>query len=92
MIILNLMDNKDFDPKLFFRQQCRSQSSVKDLITLNNKLCSETKTLENDLHTLVYDNYSKFVEASDMMSNLGASLDSLENDLAVLTKTTEACD
>jgi len=86
------MNNPNFDAKTYFKQTCRGSSSVKDLVGLNNKLCQETKGLENDLQTLVYDNYSKFIEASDIITSLHVKLDGLSEDLETLNQATKACD
>lgn len=48
--------------------------------------------MENDLQTLVYDNYSTFIGASDALTDLNADLSSLDNDLLALEQTTRQCE
>jgi hypothetical protein len=59
---------------------------VKDLVQINNKLFAECKQLDNDLHTLVYDNYLTFIEAADTISQLHSELKGLDVDLEALSK------
>lgn len=64
------MDTEAFQVDSHFKGVLRSSSGVKDLLQLNNKLFSECKSLDNDLQTLVYDNYLTFIEAADTISQL----------------------
>jgi hypothetical protein len=51
---------------------------LKDLVQLNNKLFQECKGLENDLQTLIYDNYNTFIEASDTISKINVQFGDLD--------------
>jgi peptidoglycan hydrolase CwlO-like protein len=62
---------------------------VKDIIQMNNKLFTECKNLDNDLQTLVYDNYLTFIEAADTISELNSELKGLDSDLDSLSKSIE---
>ncbi len=51
----------------YFKNFIRDRSLV-DVIEKNNELFTESKVLDNDQQTLVYENYSKFMAASDTLS------------------------
>lgn len=53
---------------------------------MNNKLFAECKLLDNDLQTLVYDNYLTFIDAADTISKLNKELNALDSDLDAISK------
>ena len=55
-----------------------------EVIERNNQLFTESKALDNDLQTLVYENYSKFMSASDTLSEIHLQMSDLDCDLADL--------
>jgi hypothetical protein len=52
---------------------------------MNNRLFQECKVLDNDLQTLVYDNYLTFIEAADTISELNQELNGLDSELENLS-------
>jgi len=46
------------------------EKTLVQVIEKNNELFTESKALDNDQQTLVYENYSKFMAASDTLSEL----------------------
>lgn len=65
------------------------ERSLVDVIEKNNELFTESKSLDNDQQTLVYENYSKFMAASDTLSQLHSQMSALDGDLADLKTSTE---
>jgi hypothetical protein len=59
------------------------------LINESNHLFGETKTIDSDLNTLVYENYTKFISATDLTHSINMSLssDEITNDLEDLKGT-----
>lgn len=53
---------------------------------------AESKQLESDLQTLVYQNYTRFVDASEAVSGLNTELGDLEEDLAALGQSVANCE
>ena len=60
------------------------ERSLVEVIEKNNELFTESKALDNDQQTLVYENYSKFMAASDTLSELHTQMSALDADLADL--------
>ena len=60
------------------------EKTLVEVIEKNNELFTESKVLDNDQQTLVYENYSKFMAASDTLSELHAQMSALDTDLAEL--------
>ena len=61
-----------------------------EVIEKNNELFTESKTLDNDQQTLVYENYSKFMKASDTLSELHTQMSALDDDLGDLQRSIAA--
>lgn len=83
------MDSHSFQVEAHFKSTLRNVSGVKDIIQMNNKLFAECKALDNDLQTLVYDNYLTFIEAADTISELNSELKGLDTELDSLSKSIE---
>lgn len=63
------IDNASFNCQAFFKDFVKRHTLV-EVIEKNNELFTESKKLDNDQQTLVYANYSKFMKASDTLSEL----------------------
>jgi len=68
------MDSEVFNVDTHFKNVLRNVNGVKDIVQMNNKLFAECKSFDNDLQTLVYDNYLTFIEAADTISKLNSEL------------------
>jgi hypothetical protein len=64
------MDSAVFQVDSHFKNVLRNANGVKDIVQMNNKLFAECKALDNDLQTLVYDNYLTFIDAANTISEL----------------------
>ena len=60
------MDSKLFDMKTYFRDQVKSLH-MDELIKMDNDINLEIRSLDSDLQTLVYENYNKFITATDII-------------------------
>lgn len=58
------IDGAEFNPENSF-YDIIGQHSLEELLTLENNLASEMKALDINMQTLVYENYSKFIVATD---------------------------
>ena len=74
------IDSPSFNCQAFFKSFVKDRSLV-EVIEKNNELFTESKTLDNDQQTLVYQNYSKFMAASDTLSELHQQMSALDTDL-----------
>jgi len=77
------LDHQGFDAKRFFDNMV-SEGRLPDLVKRSNELDIEIKDLDADMQTLVYENYSKFIRATDVIRMMKGSLDGLEPDIRSL--------
>ena len=75
-----------FDAKLLFNESSKTLS-IHQLVSQERSLVADIMSLDNDMQTLVYDNYSKFLNASDVVRTFGEKIDSLTNQVNDLEKT-----
>ena len=45
--------------------------SLEELVHRGNAMVSEIKSLDSDMQMLVYENYNKFISATDVIKNVG---------------------
>jgi len=79
------LDSPNFDPYRYTRNLLLS-SSTETLLMENEKLATEIRALDSTMQTLVYENYSKFIDATDAIRSIGRSVDASENGLRRLAK------
>lgn len=79
------IDSASFNCQAFFKDFVKRHTLV-EVIEKNNELFTESKKLDNDQQTLVYANYSKFMKASDTLSELHMQMSALDGDLVDLKK------
>ena len=77
------IDSSQFNSSAYFKQFIKDKSLV-EIIEKNNALFTESKQIENDLQTMVYENYSKFIQASDTISSIKHKMTDLDTDLLAL--------
>ena len=77
------IDSPAFNCQAYFKNFVRDRTLV-EVIEKNNELFTDSKALDNDQQTLVYENYSKFMAASDTLSQLHKQMSALDGDLADL--------
>jgi len=57
---------------------------MEDLIRLDNDLNSQIKSLEGDMQNLVYENYNKFISATDIIKSIKNNMTDLDSELSSL--------
>ncbi|CAH8657372.1 unnamed protein product [Schistosoma margrebowiei] len=82
------IDSPSFDPQLYLDKSLKTKD-LSDLISEEKTLTDQIRSLDSDMQTLVYDNYSKFISATDtirmMKSNFSyvqAEMNSLLQNIA----------
>ena len=65
-----------FDAKYLFNHTSKTLS-IHQLIDQERSLVADIMSLDNDMQTLVYDNYSKFLGASNVVRTFGNKIDTL---------------
>lgn len=79
------IDSPHFDPNSFFDEAAKNDS-LPQILARENSLVSDIRSFDNDLQTLVYDNYAKFLGASDTVHSLSENISALTTQMDSLQK------
>ncbi|GMI40069.1 hypothetical protein TrCOL_g936 [Triparma columacea] len=83
------LNSPNFDPSSYTRT-CLTTMSIEELLAIDDKLVSEVQDLDSTMQTLVYENYSKFIDATDAIRSIGKTVDKATEEmdrlLAVITE------
>ncbi|KAI9207528.1 uncharacterized protein BJ171DRAFT_578644 [Polychytrium aggregatum] len=77
------MDAGSFDKDKYI-QNLLANSSLSELIQKDNELVAAIKSLDGDMKTLVYENYSKFISATDTISRMKRNVDNMDAQMGQL--------
>ncbi|CAK9298772.1 unnamed protein product [Gordionus sp. m RMFG-2023] len=72
------LNSEDFDVNSYVKHIIKDHSLNK-LMEQENNLKKEIKLLDNDMQSLVYENYNKFINATDIVQNLKCNFSSIES-------------
>eukprot|EP00055_Hartaetosiga_balthica_P012913 m.64233 g.64233 ORF g.64233 m.64233 type:complete len:906 (-) comp8107_c0_seq1:1436-4153(-) len=76
-------DNFD-EERYFLKLLC--EEPLRSLIKKETAMNREVKSLESDMQTLVYENYNKFISATDTIRHMKDKVDSMEEEMEKLQK------
>ncbi|KAF9123500.1 Vacuolar protein sorting-associated protein 51 [Mortierella sp. 14UC] len=62
------------------------EKQLPGLVQADNELVADIRQLDGDMKTLVYENYSKFLSATDTINKMKSNVDNLESEMARLTQ------
>ena len=71
------LDSSSFDPPRYFAQLLE-QTRLDELLDRSLVLQSEVKTFDGDMQMLVYENYNKFISATDTIRSMRTKVDGME--------------
>ncbi|TPX57633.1 hypothetical protein PhCBS80983_g03697 [Powellomyces hirtus] len=63
-----------------------NEMSLPDLIQRDNDLVAEIKQLDGDMKTLVYENYNKFISATDTIRRMKTNVENMESEMELLSQ------
>jgi uncharacterized coiled-coil DUF342 family protein len=63
-----------------------SNKSLPELVQKSNDLSLEIKELESDMQMLVYENYNKFISATETIQDMKMKVDGMEGEMGRLSK------
>ncbi|ORX52382.1 hypothetical protein DM01DRAFT_1336753 [Hesseltinella vesiculosa] len=72
------MDDAYFDGLKYFAKLVKEQP-LNNLIKADNDLVAEVQEIEGDMKTLVYENYSKFISATDTIRKMKSNVEQMES-------------
>jgi len=67
-------------------RQMLSNKSLPELVQKSNDLSLEIKELESDMQMLVYENYNKFISATETIQDMKMKVDGMEGEMGRLSK------
>ena len=85
------LDSPYFDPDAHTSKYV-VQASVHDVLEVEERLALQVRTLDSTMQTLVYENYSKFIDATDAIRSIGVSVHANEEGLGKLSKGMQVID
>ncbi|KAG0336451.1 Vacuolar protein sorting-associated protein 51 [Podila humilis] len=62
------------------------EKQLPGLVQTDNELVADIRQLDGDMKTLVYENYSKFLSATDTINKMKTNVDNLESEMSRLTQ------
>lgn len=77
------LDAERFDVNLYI-SGLLSKRSPSALIEADNTLRNDIRSLDSDMQTLVYDNYNKFISATDTIRDMNGRVESMDADMSQL--------
>jgi len=79
------IENPEFDAVNAFYDLI-STHSLEELLLLENNLVSEVRTLDGNMQTLVYENYNKFISATDTIRDMKSNVERMEEQMNKLSQ------
>ena len=77
------LDSATFDADRYLSQLLRT-ARLKALMQKHVDMSMEIKTLDSDMQNLVYENYNKFISATDTIRSMKANVGSMDTSMASL--------
>merc|ERR1719387_1671597 len=77
------LNSERFDLDAYYRNLL-SKTVLRDLIERERALQSEVKTYDGDMQMLVYENYNKFISATDTIRSMRSKVDDMESKIRQL--------
>jgi hypothetical protein len=74
------LDSPNFNPENHTLSHI-AHSSAHTLLETNERLALDIRTLDSTMQTLVYENYSKFIDATDAIKSIGTNVTTAESGL-----------
>eukprot|EP01117_Protostelium_nocturnum_P010188 TRINITY_DN3643_c0_g1_i1.p1 TRINITY_DN3643_c0_g1~~TRINITY_DN3643_c0_g1_i1.p1 ORF type:complete len:814 (-),score=257.97 TRINITY_DN3643_c0_g1_i1:194-2635(-) len=80
------IDGADFDATGHFHSLLKEKSLV-ELLHTDRQLSDEVKNLDSDMKNLVYENYNKFISATDTIRKMKSNVENMEEEMRRLSET-----
>ncbi|XP_053675451.1 vacuolar protein sorting-associated protein 51 homolog [Anopheles nili] len=77
------MDGSSFDADRYL-QKLLKECSLKQIMDTESTIVRQTQTLHSDMQTLVYENYNKFISATDTIRKMKTDFKSMETEMNLL--------
>ncbi|KAG7400834.1 Vacuolar protein sorting-associated protein 51 [Phytophthora boehmeriae] len=77
---LRNIDSPGFDPKIYVKELLEARG-LNDLLATDDQLIREVKELDTSMQMLVYENYNKFISATDTIRKMKNNVASMEDEV-----------
>lgn len=77
------MDETNFDTDAYVNKVLK-ECSLKDVMNVETSVIRDTQSLHSDMQTLVYENYNKFISATDTMRKMKTEFKQMETEMNLL--------
>lgn len=77
------INSSNFNPDIFLKKKLK-ENSLKDIMDEEQIIVSETQRLHSEMQTLVYENYNKFISATDTIKNMKRDFKQMETEMDLL--------
>lgn len=74
------MDSAAFDADRYLSQLLRS-TRLDGLLSKHVEMSTEIKVLDSDMQMLVYENYNKFISATDTIRSMKSNVDGMDSNM-----------
>jgi vacuolar protein sorting-associated protein 51 len=77
------MDSSSFDADKYLNKLLK-ESSLQEIMDAEASIVKNVKNLHSDMQTLVYENYNKFISATDTIRKMKTDFNEMENEMNLL--------
>ncbi|VDD77154.1 unnamed protein product [Mesocestoides corti] len=79
------IDSSDFDTKAYLSDLLR-KCDLNDLMSKDSEIGDQIRSLDSEMQTLVYDNYNKFLSATDTIKMMKSDFKFIEEEMNILAE------
>ena len=83
------IDSSAFDASAYVLRAVRD-NALSDLLRTDETLITEVQELNNDMQNLVYENYNKFISATDTIRKMKDQVEGMETEIETLMKSMDS--
>lgn len=77
------IDGATFEPNMYLEKVFK-ECSLRQVMDLENEIVKDTQTLHSDMQTLVYENYNKFISATETIRKMKNDFKKMEDEMDLL--------
>ncbi|PSN42746.1 hypothetical protein C0J52_10673, partial [Blattella germanica] len=77
------INGQHFNPDMYL-QKLLKECSLKQVMDQESEIVRDTQTLHSDMQTLVYENYNKFISATDTIRKMKSDFKKMEDEMDLL--------
>ncbi|CAO3690186.1 unnamed protein product [Rhizopus microsporus] len=77
------LDADTFNSSKYFANLLK-EKTLRELMEADNSLVAEIREIDGDMKTLVYENYNKFISATDTIRKMRSNVESMESEMSKL--------